>query len=173
MLTVQAHFHQLRPFPCQNVTPGQTCEAADTNQLAILYTGLYLIALGTSGVKSALPALGADQFDEKDPNGGAQLSSFFNWFLFSLTIGAIFGVTIVVWISSNRGWDLAFALCTMAVFFAVVFVCMGKSLYRNNVPKGSPLLSILQVATSFVSIIDPLHHSALLYMLINLLVPQY
>ncbi|XP_021820913.1 protein NRT1/ PTR FAMILY 4.6-like [Prunus avium] len=147
LLTVQAHFHQLRPFPCQNVTPGpgQTCEAADTNQLAILYTGLYLIALGTSGVKSALPALGADQFDEKDPNGGAQLSSFFNWFLFSLTVGAIFGVTFVVWISSNRGWDLAFALCTVAVFFAVVFVCMGKSLYRNNVPKGSPLLSILQV----------------------------
>ncbi|KAI5353973.1 PREDICTED: NRT1/ PTR [Prunus dulcis] len=145
LLTVQAHFHQLRPFPCQNVTPGQTCEAADRNQLAILYTGLYLIALGTSGVKSALPALGADQFDEKDPNGGAQLSSFFNWFLFSLTIGAMFGVTVVVWISSNRGWDLAFALCTMAVFFAVVFVCMGKSLYRNNVPKGSPLLSILQV----------------------------
>lgn len=111
----------------------------------MLYTGLYLMALGTSGVKAALPALGADQYDEKDPKGAAQLSSFFNWFLFSLTIGAIFGVTFVVWISTNHGWDLAFVVCTIAVLFALLFVCMGKSLYRNNVPKGSPLLSILQV----------------------------
>lgn len=111
----------------------------------MLYTGLYLMALGTSGVKAALPALGADQYDEKDPKGAAQLSSFFNWFLFSLTIGAIFGVTFVVWISTNHGWDLSFVVCTIAVLFALLFVCMGKSLYRNNVPKGSPLLSILQV----------------------------
>ncbi|CAN6722133.1 unnamed protein product [Malus baccata var. baccata] len=147
LLTIQAHFPQLRPFPCKGVAPSQMyqCEAPNTSQLVMLYTGLYLMALGTSGVKAALPALGADQYDEKDPKGAAQLSSFFNWFLFSLTIGAIFGVTFVVWISTNHGWDLAFVVCTIAVLFALLFVCMGKSLYRNNVPKGSPLLSILQV----------------------------
>jgi peptide/histidine transporter 3/4 len=26
-----------------------------------------------------------------------------------------------------------------------VFICMGKSLYRNNTPKGSPLIRIIQV----------------------------
>lgn len=147
-MTVQAHLPDLRPFPCKNVSPdqrNQLCENASTGQLAILYGGIYLIALGTSGVKAALPALGADQFDEKDPKEASQLSSFFNWFMFSLTIGAIFGVTFVVWISTNKGWDWAFGVCTIAVLFAAVFVCMGKSLYRHNIPKESPLLRFLQV----------------------------
>ncbi|KAJ7958109.1 protein NRT1/ PTR FAMILY 4.5-like [Quillaja saponaria] len=147
LLTVQAHFHQLRPFPCNDVAPNKRsqCESVDSGQEAILYTGLYLLALGTGGVKAALPALGADQFDEKDPKEAASLSSFFNWFLFSLTIGAIVGVTLVVWISTNQGWDWGFAVSTIAVLLAVLFLCMGKSLYRNNVPKGSPLLRVLQV----------------------------
>lgn len=147
-MTVQAHFPGLRPSPCKNVLPdqrNQLCEEASAGQMAILYTGMYLIALGTSGVKAALPALGADQFDDKDPKEASQLSSFFNWFFFSLTIGAMFGVTFVVWISSNKGWDLGFGVCFLAVLFAVLFVCMGNSLYRNNVPKGSPLLRVLQV----------------------------
>ncbi|KAI6688199.1 hypothetical protein NL676_025027 [Syzygium grande] len=147
LLAVQAHFHQLRPIPCKGIAPDNMsqCHAADGTQAAILYTGLYLIAFGTSGVKAALPSLGADQFDEKDPKEATQLSSFFNWFLFSLTIGAIIGVTFIVWISNNQGWDWAFGVCTVAVLFALVFVCMGKSLYRNNVPKGSPLFRIMQV----------------------------
>ncbi|XVE94818.1 hypothetical protein REPUB_Repub02eG0042500 [Reevesia pubescens] len=147
LLAVQAHFHQLRPPPCQGLATSQTtqCEAADGGQAAILFTGLYLVAFGTSGVKAGLPSLGADQFDEKDPKEAAQLSSFFNWFLLSLTVGAIIGVTFIVWISTNQGWDWAFGVCTVAVLFAIVFLCMGKSLYRNNVPKGSPLLRIIQV----------------------------
>lgn len=111
----------------------------------MLFTGLYLIALGTSGVKAALPSLGADQFDPKDPKEANQLSSFFNWFLFSLTIGATIGVTFLVYISTYQGWDWSFGVCTIAVLFAVVFISMGKSLYRNNVPKGSPIIRIFQV----------------------------
>ncbi|XVF63971.1 hypothetical protein PTKIN_Ptkin09bG0129500 [Pterospermum kingtungense] len=147
LLAVQAHFPSLRPTPCQGLAASQTtrCEAADSGQAAILFTGLYLVAFGTSGVKAGLPSLGADQFDEKDPKELAQLSSFFNWFLLSLTVGAIIGVTFIVWISSNQGWDWAFGVCTIAVLFAIVFVSMGKSLYRNNVPKGSPILRIIQV----------------------------
>ncbi|KAL0017308.1 hypothetical protein SO802_004377 [Lithocarpus litseifolius] len=144
LLAVQAHFPHLRPIPCKGHM--NKCEAANSSQTAILFTGLYLVALGTSGVKAALPALGADQFnDEKNPKEVAQLSSFFNWFLLSLTIGAIFGVTILVWITTNQGWEWGFGICFVAVLFSLIFVCMGKSLYRNNKPMGSPLLRILQV----------------------------
>ncbi|KAF2309914.1 hypothetical protein GH714_005591 [Hevea brasiliensis] len=60
ILAVQAHFHQLRPMPCKGVAPDamNQCEAANVSQEAILFTGLYLVALGTGGVKSALPAMG-------------------------------------------------------------------------------------------------------------------
>lgn len=149
LLTVQAHLHQLRPLPCKGggLRGQDKCEAADTSHIAILFTGLYMIALGNGGVKAALPALGADQYDDKNPKEAAQLSSFFNWLLFSLTIGAIIGVTFIVWITTNQGWDWGFGICTLAILFGLVFVYMGKSLYRNNVPKGSPIIRILQVIT--------------------------
>lgn len=104
-----------------------------------------MVAVGTGGLKAALPSLGADQFDETDPEEAKTLSSFFNWFLFSVVTGAIFGVTFLVWISENEGWDWGFGVSTLAVVIAVLFLCMGKSLYRNNVPKGSPLSRIMQV----------------------------
>ncbi|PWA54723.1 hypothetical protein CTI12_AA432500 [Artemisia annua] len=144
LLAVQAHFQQLRPIPC-NPTQVGPCQQVDSGQEAILFTGLYLIAFGTGGVKAALPSLGADQFDERDPKEAESLASFFNWFLFSVTTGAIFGVTFVVWISSNQGWDWALGVCSLAVFVAALFLLMGKSMFRNYVPKESAILRILQV----------------------------
>ncbi|KAF4353511.1 hypothetical protein F8388_013803 [Cannabis sativa] len=144
LLLVQAHRSELRPPKCVDNINHQ-CVEATTGEASILYVGLYLVALGTGGIKAALPSLGADQFDERDPKESSQLSSFFNWFLFSLTIGAIFGVTVVVWISTNKGWDRGFAVCLVAVFFALLSLTFGKSLYRHNVPKGSPLLRFIRV----------------------------
>lgn len=126
------------------------CKAATGGEAAILYTGLYLVALGTGGVKAALPALGADQFDAKDPKEAAQLSSFFNWFLFSLTTGAIVGVTFIVWIGTNQGWDWSFTVSTLAVLFSILSIYMSKSFYRNNIPKGSPLTRIIQVNNNII-----------------------
>ncbi|GJW34627.1 NRT1/ PTR family 4.5-like protein [Tanacetum coccineum] len=110
--------------------------------------GYALLAIkhtSNSGIRAALPSLGADQFDQSDPKEAESLASFFNWFLFSVTTGAIFGVTFVVWISANKGWDWGFGICTVAVLVSALFLLMGKSMYRNYVPKGSPISRILQV----------------------------
>lgn len=144
LLAIQARFQQLRPIPC-NASLGNECEQAESGQEAILFTGLYLIAFGTGGIRAALPSLGADQFDQSDPKEAESLASFFNWFLFSVTTGAVFGVTFVVWISSNQGWDWGFGICSVAVLVSALFLLMGKSMYRNYVPKGSPISRILQV----------------------------
>ncbi|KAM6544145.1 hypothetical protein CsatB_008592 [Cannabis sativa] len=140
VLLVQAHRSDLRPPKCLSIT--HQCEGASAGEAAILYTGLYLMALGTGGVKAALPALGADQFD---PKKAKQLSSYFNWFIFSLTIGSILGVTLVVWISTDKGWDWAFAVCAIALLLSIFFISLGNPFYRNNLPKGSPLLRFLRV----------------------------
>ncbi|KAM7266602.1 hypothetical protein ACFE04_004499 [Oxalis oulophora] len=147
VLTAQAYFDQLRPTPCIGVAPDQAylCEKATTGQVAILYVGLYLVALGTGGLKAALPSLGADQFDDHTPEEAAKLAIFFNRYLLSFTIGGIFGVTFLVWISENKGWPWGFGICTMSIFICMAILFMGKSTYRHNVPKGSPLTRIAQV----------------------------
>ncbi|PIN10685.1 H+/oligopeptide symporter [Handroanthus impetiginosus] len=147
LLAVQAHFKQLRPFPCKDVALSKMshCESATSSQEAMLFTSLYLVALGNGGIKPALSSLGADQFDERDPKEAASLSSYFNWYMFSLTLGAGLGVTFLVWISTNQGWDWSFGVCAIAVATAILFLSMGRSVYRTNMPKGSPLVRILQV----------------------------
>ncbi|KAL7127433.1 hypothetical protein ABFS83_14G253100 [Erythranthe nasuta] len=145
LLAVQAHLRQLRPFPCKDVVGPAGCEPASTNQEAMLFTSLYLVALGTGGIKAALPSLGADQFDEMEPEEAAPLSSYFNWYMFFLNLGAIFGVTFVVWINTNQGWDWSFGVCSIAMVISVLVLSMGRSVYRNNTPSGSPLTRILQV----------------------------
>ncbi|XP_068655633.1 protein NRT1/ PTR FAMILY 4.5-like [Aristolochia californica] len=149
-LTMQAHFDVLRPAPCLGAAAvrGDQCEAADSRQLAFFYTALYLVALGQSGIKVGLPALGADQFDEGDPKAR---SIFFNWFLFSLTLGAIVGLTVLVWISTHLGWTWAFSICSVCLFLSVVIISTGKPFFKNNVPKGrSPIVRIIQVFVAAV-----------------------
>lgn len=49
------------------LTPSAGQEKANWYQNAILYGSLYIVALGTGGIKPNVSAFGADQFDESDP----------------------------------------------------------------------------------------------------------
>lgn len=42
------------------------------------YASIYLLALGGGEIKGCVPALGADQFDDKNPKDRLQLASFFD-----------------------------------------------------------------------------------------------
>ncbi|KAL1813936.1 hypothetical protein ACET3Z_024001 [Daucus carota] len=135
VLAVQAFVKELRPSPCKDVSPllSYQCESADSGQVAFLYIGLYLVAIGAGGLKSAAPPLGADQFDEEDPEEAESLSVYFNWLLFSIVTGSIFGVTFLVWINTFQGWNWGFLVSTLAVLAAVLCLGSGKSFYRQQV----------------------------------------
>jgi dipeptide/tripeptide permease len=47
----------------------------------VLFSSLYIIALGTGGIKPNVSAFGADQFDESDPQDRREKNSFFNWWV--------------------------------------------------------------------------------------------
>ncbi|XP_074304370.1 protein NRT1/ PTR FAMILY 4.4-like [Silene latifolia] len=147
ILALQAHFNNLRPFPCKNIVPDRTsqCEPASQQQQAMFFAGLYLFALGTGAIKAAISSLGGDQFDENDPYEALQLSSYFNWLMFSITLGACIGVTVMVWISDNIGWDKSFGLCILLVVIGLCILGSGCKKYRHNTPKGSPIVRLLQV----------------------------
>ena len=70
------------------------------------YLGLYLVALGSGGIKPCVPALGADQFDATDPVERVTKGSFFNWYYWSVNIGSLLSATVLVWVQVNIGWGV-------------------------------------------------------------------
>ncbi|XP_028770504.1 protein NRT1/ PTR FAMILY 8.1-like isoform X1 [Neltuma alba] len=116
-----------------------------TQQTAACFIALYLIALGTGGIKPCVSSFGADQFDENDEQEKKRKSSFFNWFYFSINIGALFASSLLVWIQMNVGWGWGFGVPAVAMVIAIISFFCGSRLYRLQLPGGSPLTRICQV----------------------------
>ncbi|MBA0706872.1 hypothetical protein Golax_018957, partial [Gossypium laxum] len=118
--------------------------------IGVFFLGLYLIALGTGGIKPCVSSFGADQFDDSDETEKKQKSSFFNWFYFSINIGALVASSVLVWIQTNIGWGWGFGIPAVAMAIAVASFFSGTKLYRNQRPGGSPLTRIFQVMVASV-----------------------
>ncbi|XP_057813312.2 protein NRT1/ PTR FAMILY 4.5 [Cryptomeria japonica] len=145
ILLVQAHHESLKPPPCNPFNPTSNCEKVRGGKAAMLFTGLYLIAVGNGCLKGALLPFGADQFNDRDLKGRRKISTYFNMFLFSISAGGAFGVTVIVWVMNKKGWDIGFGICAATVFLATITFISGTTSYRNRIPQGSPLTRILQV----------------------------
>ncbi|XP_034889628.1 protein NRT1/ PTR FAMILY 4.6 isoform X2 [Populus alba] len=145
ILTVQARSSSLKPPACNASNPTVPCQQIDGAKAAMLFTGLYLVALGVGGVKGSLPAHGAEQFDESTPQGRKQRSTFFNYFVFCLSCGALIAVTFVVWVEDNKGWVWGFGISTIAILLSIPVFLAGSAAYRNKIPSGSPLATISKV----------------------------
>jgi dipeptide/tripeptide permease len=151
VLTIQAHVPSLKPTKCDGSTP---CDEVNGGKEAMLFAGLYLVALGVGGIKGSLPVHGGEQFDESTPNGRKQRSTFFNYFVFCLSCGALIAVTFVVWVEDNKGWEWGFAISTISIFLSIPVFLAGSTTYRNKLPSGSPLTTILKVTYMALVTID-------------------
>ncbi|KAF5953662.1 hypothetical protein HYC85_006518 [Camellia sinensis] len=140
LLTLSASLHGLKPSCDENTA----CHPTGP-QTGIFYMGLYLIALGTGGIKPCVSSFGADQFDDSDEAEKESKSSFFNWFYFSINIGALVASIVLVWIQTNVGWGWGFGIPSVAMAVAVVSFFSGTRMYRNRRPGGSPLARLCQV----------------------------
>ncbi|KAF3333655.1 protein NRT1/ PTR FAMILY 8.1-like protein [Carex littledalei] len=120
------------------------------SQTATVFTALYLIALGTGGIKPCVSSFGADQFDDSDPIEKKSKTSFFNWFYFSINIGALIASSVLVYIQTNVGWSWGFGIPAVVMAIAVACFFIGTRLYRNQKPGGSPLTRIAQVLVASV-----------------------
>ncbi|KAL6278073.1 hypothetical protein ACE6H2_021674 [Prunus campanulata] len=77
LLTLSASVQGLKP-PCDT---NNVCHPTGL-QAGVFFMGLYLIALGTGGIKPCVSSFGADQFDDSDEAEKKNKGSFFNWFYF-------------------------------------------------------------------------------------------
>ncbi|XP_059660827.1 protein NRT1/ PTR FAMILY 8.2-like isoform X2 [Cornus florida] len=144
LLTMSATIPGLKP----TCYAKDVCYATET-QSAVCFLALYLIALGTGGIKPCVSAYGADQFDDADEAEKKHKSSFFNWFYFAINVGALVS-TVLIWVQDNVGWGLGFGIPAATMAIAVVSFFSGTRLYRYQKPGGSPLTRICQVVVASV-----------------------
>lgn len=147
-LTVTASVSGLKPV-CHGPRGEETCQVTDA-QSATFFVALYLIALGTGGIKPCVSSYGADQFDDADEAEKKHKSSFFNWFYFSINIGALIASSVLVWVQDNEGWGWGFGIPAVTMAIAVVSFFSGTRLFRNQKPGGSPLTRICQVVVASI-----------------------
>ncbi|XP_057421208.1 protein NRT1/ PTR FAMILY 4.6-like isoform X2 [Lotus japonicus] len=151
VLTIQAHMPSLKPPNClMGDSSSHLCQKLHQGEAVMLFAGLYLAALGVGGIKGSLPPHGAEQLDETTLDGRKKRSEFFNYFVFSLSCGALIAVTFVVWIEDNKGWQWGLSVSTASILISIPVFLLGSPTYRTKIPSGSPITSMFKVVVSAV-----------------------
>ncbi|XP_022941678.1 protein NRT1/ PTR FAMILY 5.1-like [Cucurbita moschata] len=133
-LTMAVSVKSLKPR-CNN----GICSKATASQVAFFYISLYTIAVGSGGTKPNISTFGADQFDDFNPVEKQMKVSFFNWWMFSSFLGALFATLGLVYIQDNLGWGLGYGIPTVGLLFSLLIFYFGTPLYRHKVTKSRTL----------------------------------
>lgn len=147
-LAISTKLPQLRPPPCH--ANSESCKPANGFQMGILYLSLYLIALGTGGLKSSVSGFGSDQFDEKDEKEKSQMAYFFNRFFFFISFGTLKAVTVLVYLQDEVSRSLAYGICSVSMVIAILVFLSGTKRYRYKKSLGSPIVRIFQVIVASI-----------------------
>ncbi|KAM5547891.1 protein NRT1/ PTR FAMILY 6.2 [Rosa sericea] len=149
-LAISVKLPQLRPPHCDITAANNNCKQANKFQMGILYLALYIIALGTGGLKSSVSGFGTDQFDEKDDREKAQMAYFFNRFFFFISTGTLIAVTVLVYIQDQVDRSWAYGICSISMFMAILVFLLGTKRYRYKKSTGSPIVQIFQVIVAAI-----------------------
>lgn len=102
---------------------------------ASLLLPLYLISIGQGGYNPSLQAFAADQLDIGDDLGGKNeedKSLFFRWWYFGICSGSLLGNSIMSYVQDTYGWELGFAIPTVAMAASVACFSAGARCYVRN-----------------------------------------
>lgn len=97
-----------------------------------LIAGLALIALGSGGIKPCVSAHVGDQFGSSNAQ---LLPKVFNWFYFSINLGAMLSMMLTPWLMEWYGPHLAFGVPGVLMGLATLVFWMGRKKFVH-VPAG-------------------------------------
>ncbi len=114
-----------------------TADLADSVEVRrwILFTGLFIIALGAGGIKPCVSAFVGDQVDETNSRTMTRIYAAFYW---SINLGSFFSFLVVPWVRQNWGYSWAFGIPGIFMAFATLIFWRGRHLYHHR-PPAQPL----------------------------------
>lgn len=157
MLSLSAHFFFLKPHGCEQ--NGVPCESDIQNQFPLFYISIYLIALGSGVSDPALPTLGADQFDEEEPDEQRSKTLIYGYFYVALNLGSLIAETVLAYVAITGHWVMGFWICTGCACVSFVVLLSGTLRYRHYKSFGNPFSKFTQVIVSFLRKVKSQIHS--------------
>ncbi|KAL6456008.1 hypothetical protein MHYP_G00358590 [Metynnis hypsauchen] len=115
--------------------------------VALSMVGLFLIAVGTGGIKPCVSAFGGDQFEDHQEK---QRSTFFSIFYLSINAGSLLSTLITPILraqecginSQQKCYPLAFGVPAALMVVALIVFIAGSSMYTKAAPKGNIMLEV-------------------------------
>ena len=112
------------------------------------YAGLFLIALGSGGIKPCVSAFVGDQFTEENKGLVKGVFSLFYWII---NFGSFFASLLIPLTLDRLGPSVAFGIPGVLMFIATVIFWAGRRGYTDVPPTGVNPHSFLKVVFSALS----------------------
>ena len=106
----------------------------------ILFTGLFIIAIGTGGIKPCVSAFVGDQAGGFDSQTMTRIYSAFYW---SINFGSFFAMLVIPFVRDNWGYGIAFAIPGVFMALATLVFWLGNKTYKHKAPAQPEFLSVL------------------------------
>lgn len=91
------------------------------------WAAMYLIALGSGGIKACVSSFGGDQFKEGSARERAMRSSFFSWFYFCINVGSLVAALVIVPVQEAKGYAVGFGIPTLLMGVAIATLGAGAA----------------------------------------------
>ncbi|XP_032791790.2 solute carrier family 15 member 2 isoform X1 [Daphnia magna] len=134
-------------YACGNVLLSVASIPNTLPQKEFSLLGLFIIALGTGGIKPCVSAFGGDQFIR--PQQDKQLEQFFSVFYVAINAGSLISTFVtpilredVQCFGSNSCFPLAFGVPALLMIIAVAIFFSGKWNYKMRPAEGNVMVDV-------------------------------
>ena len=121
---------------------GHACLALFEGNRTGFFTGLFLIALGSGGIKPLVVSFCGDQFDQSNKDKAKLVFDAFYWII---NFGSFFASLFAPLLLRHFGPAVAFGVPGVLMFIATVIFWVGRRQYVNVPPSGKDPHSFLNV----------------------------
>lgn len=127
---------EMPELPLKPACPSANCQGSWSSPYCAttLYLVLLLLALAASSVRSNLTSFGADQVMDL---GRDATRRFFNWFYWSINLGAILSLLVVAFIEQNISFLQGYSIIVGLVGLAFFIFLIATPVFITKPPTGS------------------------------------